>query len=59
VIVTKDLPGEPEYTVELRNWQTNPQVPAGTFAFTPPAGSQRIDLEAARRQAQPPKRESQ
>jgi hypothetical protein len=44
VITSKDMRGQPQFTAELRSWQPNVQVSAGTFAFTPPAGAKRVDL---------------
>lgn len=32
-ITTKKLEGSPEYTVQLRNWKTGSEVPAGDFAY--------------------------
>ena len=50
VITSKDMPGQPKFTAELRRWQANVPVAANEFAFTPPPGAQRVDL--TRRQAQ-------
>ena len=37
---------QPQFTIDLRNWQPNAQLPADTFAFSAPAGARRIDLAA-------------
>lgn len=39
VITTKWVTGAPEYSIRLRDWNTNPQIPANRFTFTPPAGT--------------------
>jgi hypothetical protein len=46
VITSKDMRGQPQFTINLRNWQPNAQISEDTFAFTPPAGARRIDLTA-------------
>jgi hypothetical protein len=50
VITSKDMPGQPKFTAELRDWMPNAPTVASQFMFTPPAGAQRIDL--TKRQAQ-------
>jgi hypothetical protein len=42
VVTSEDLPGHPEFTIELRNWQPNAPVPADRFSFTPPPGAKRV-----------------
>ncbi|MCU1277337.1 MAG: hypothetical protein JWM53_883 [bacterium] len=42
VITSKDLPGHPEFTVELRNWEPNAAVAADSVAFTPPPGAKQV-----------------
>lgn len=42
VITTKDLPGRPQATVELSNWQPNAPVSAQAVAFQPPPGSRQV-----------------
>ncbi len=44
VITSKDMPGQPQFTIELRNWQSNAPIPESTFAFTAPAGASRVYL---------------
>jgi hypothetical protein len=36
------MKGSPQFTIELRNWQPNAQVPDDSFAFTPPAGAKKV-----------------
>jgi hypothetical protein len=44
VITTKDLAAQPQFTIEMRNWEPNASVPRDSFAFTPPAGAKRVDF---------------
>jgi hypothetical protein len=44
VITSKDMRGEPQFTLELRNWQPNASLADDTFAFTPPSGAKRVEL---------------
>jgi hypothetical protein len=44
VLTTKDVQGEPEFEVSLSNWKTSPTMADETFAFTPPAGSNRTEF---------------
>jgi hypothetical protein len=37
VITTKDAPGHPEFAVQMSDWNTQPNLPASTFEFQPPA----------------------
>jgi hypothetical protein len=46
VITSKDLPGQPQFTIDLRNWQPNAAISEDTFAFSPPAGARRVALTA-------------
>lgn len=42
VVAGKDMPGSPQFTIQLRNWQPNAPVPDDSFAFTPPAGAKKV-----------------
>lgn len=44
VITTLDVAGAPQFAVVMNNWTTSPDVSAGQFQFTPPAGAKRIDF---------------
>lgn len=46
VITSKDMTGQPQFTIEFRNWQANAPISDDTFAFTPPAGAKRVDPTA-------------
>ena len=43
IITTKWITGAPQFSVRLQDWDTQPKVPAGQFAFTPPAGTRRLE----------------
>jgi hypothetical protein len=42
VVTSEDLPGHPQFTLELRNFQPDAPVAADSFTFTPPAGAKRV-----------------
>jgi hypothetical protein len=44
VITTKWTTGAPQYSVQLRNWNTQPQFGSERFQFVPPEGSLKIDV---------------
>jgi hypothetical protein len=46
VITTKWLTGAPQYTVQLKNWNTAPQIDAAQFTFVPPQGARKLDPAA-------------
>jgi hypothetical protein len=46
VITSKDMPGQPQFTIDLRNWQPSAPMSDDTFGFTAPAGARRVDLTA-------------
>ncbi len=39
VITTKDVAGKPQFAVDMSDWNTQPNLPASTFQFQPPAGA--------------------
>lgn len=43
VITTKSISGAPQYTLQLKNWNTAPHVNAAQFTFVPPPGAHRLD----------------
>lgn len=53
VITTKDLPGQPDFTMDLRNWQPNVPLAPNTFAFAPPAGARCVEMSQPQPQLQP------
>jgi hypothetical protein len=42
VVAGRDMRGSPQFTIQLRNWQPNAAVPDDSFAFTPPAGANKV-----------------
>jgi len=47
VITSKTVDGAPQYTLQLRNWNTAPQIDATRFTFTPPQGARQFDPASA------------
>lgn len=43
IITSKWVTGAPQYSARFRDWNTNPSIDAGRFAFTPPAGARELD----------------
>lgn len=43
VITTKSISGAPQYTLQLRNWNSAPQIDAARYAFVPPQGARQLD----------------
>jgi hypothetical protein len=47
VVTGKGMKGSPQFTIDLRNWQPNAQLPDASFAFTPPPGARKIAFAPA------------
>jgi hypothetical protein len=43
VITTKWLTGAPQYSIELRDWNLAPSIPADRFTFSPPNGAAKLE----------------
>jgi hypothetical protein len=43
VVTTKGIASSPQYTLQLRNWNTAPQIDAAHFTFTPPQGAKKLE----------------
>jgi hypothetical protein len=43
VITTKTMKEQPQFTVQLSNWDTNAKFDDSTFRFQPPAGAKAVD----------------
>jgi hypothetical protein len=43
VITSKRITGSPQYTLELRNWNTAPQIDPARFTFVAPQGAKKLD----------------
>jgi hypothetical protein len=46
IVTSKDMPGQPEFTIELRHWQPNVLVTRSSFALAVPIGAKRVELPA-------------
>ena len=46
VITSKAVTSGPQYTLRIKEWKTDVQVPADTFAFKPPADAKKVDFGA-------------
>ncbi len=46
MITSKTLNSAPQYTLHLKGWRTGVTPAADAFAFTPPAGAQRLEPDA-------------
>lgn len=46
VLTYKHAVGQPQYHANFSDWIFAPEAPAASFAFTPPAGAQKIDFLA-------------
>lgn len=47
VIVSKTVKGQPEFAVQLTNWDTQANLDDSTFAFQPPAGAKPVQALAS------------
>lgn len=45
IITYKTLPGAPQYTTVLSNWNFKPRISEETFTFSPPANAQKIEFQ--------------
>lgn len=46
VITYRNIPGQPQFQADLSDWNVAPQVAADRFAFTPPAGAEKVPFLA-------------
>ena len=46
VITSKAVTGGPQYTLRIKEWKTDVQVPADAFAFKAPADAKKVDISA-------------
>ncbi len=44
-ITTKNLPGSPQYTVQIRDWKTGDEVATADFGFKNPTDAKLVDLK--------------
>jgi hypothetical protein len=55
VLTSKQVKGEPQFTVLVRSWDVAPKLTEGMFTFTPPKGAKKIDFLALTGGAAKPK----
>jgi hypothetical protein len=46
ILTSKQVKGEPEFTVILRSWDLAPKINDKEFVFTPPKGAKKIEFLA-------------
>jgi hypothetical protein len=46
VITSKTVAGAPQYTLRIKEWKTDAIADADAFAFKPPAGATKVDLDS-------------
>ena len=46
VITNKAVAAAPQYTLRIKEWKTDVQLPADAFAFKPPADAKKVDIKA-------------
>jgi hypothetical protein len=45
-VTTMQMAGAPEFTLQLRNWNTAPKIDPARFTFAPPAGAKKLDPDS-------------
>jgi hypothetical protein len=53
VVTSRDMAGQPQFTLSLHGWRTHYDPPPNTFTLTPPRGARRLDLSAPSAQREP------
>lgn len=53
VIVSKDMPSQPEYTLEMRAWDVNANIADDEFQLDVPKGAKRVDLVSKQPEKKP------
>ncbi|HEX4516431.1 MAG TPA: DUF2092 domain-containing protein [Polyangiaceae bacterium] len=53
VIVSKDMPSQPEYTLEMRAWDVNPSIADDEFKLEVPPNAKRVDLTMKQQEKKP------
>jgi hypothetical protein len=54
VIEYRELEGQPRYAATFTSWSLSPDATDSVFAFTPPAGAERVRFSVRGRDVQPP-----
>jgi hypothetical protein len=55
ILTSKQVKGEPQFTVLIRNWDLTPKLTDGMFSFTPPKGAKKIEFLQMTAEAAKPK----
>jgi hypothetical protein len=55
VLTSKQVKGEPQFTVLVRSWDVAPKLTEGMFTFTPPKGAKKIEFLKLTAEAAKPK----
>ena len=45
VIASKLVSGEPEYSIQIRDWKSSGEVASDSFDFNAPAGARQVDVK--------------
>jgi hypothetical protein len=53
ILTSKQVKGEPEFTVVIRSWDVTPRLADKEFSFTPPKGAKKIEFLQLTGEAQP------
>jgi hypothetical protein len=49
VITSKDMPSQPQFTLEARNWRPDNSIRDAQFQFTPPPGATRVEFPGTKK----------
>jgi hypothetical protein len=44
VVTSKDMPGAPQFSIQILKWDMAPDVAATRFTFVPPAGARAVEF---------------
>ena len=55
VLTSKKVTGEPQFTILMRSWDSNPKLTEKEFTFTPPKGAKKIEFLALTSEGAKPK----
>ena len=58
ILTSKQVKGEPEFTVVIRSWDLAPKITDKEFVFTPPKGAKKIEFLALTNGTKPPAKEA-
>ena len=55
ILTSKKVTGEPQFTILMRSWDSNPKLTEKEFTFTPPKGAKKIEFLALTSEGAKPK----